>query len=83
VSEKIASPRIDRIIRWLEERTNATCPFCGQHDWTVDDELGCLPAVQAGAEPHVQIDRGYALVLVTCTGCGFSAPFADKAIPRE
>lgn len=83
MSEKIASRRIDRIIRWLEERTSATCPFCGRSEWTVDDELGCLPAVQTGTEPHVQMDRGYTLVLVTCAHCGFSAPFADKAIPRD
>jgi RNase P subunit RPR2 len=82
VSEKIASRRLDRIVRWLEERTNATCPFCGAREWTVDDELGCLPAVQS-AEPRVQTDRGHTLVLVTCTRCGFSAPFAEKAIPDE
>jgi predicted RNA-binding Zn-ribbon protein involved in translation (DUF1610 family) len=82
VSEKIAGGRLDRIIRWLEERTHATCPFCGQREWSVDDELGCLPAVQ-GAEPHVQIDRGHTLVLVTCANCGFSAPFAEKAIPND
>ena len=83
MSEKMASRRIDRIIRWLEERTSATCPFCGERDWNVDDELGCLPAIQVGAEPHVQTDRGYTLVLVTCGTCGFSAPFADKAIPQD
>jgi predicted nucleic-acid-binding Zn-ribbon protein len=77
MSERISNLQLDRITAWLQQKTSATCPFCGSRNWTVDDELGSMPAYQTG-DPHVQLDRGYTFVLVTCEGCGFTAPFAAK-----
>ncbi len=79
MSEKISSDRLERITDWLRERTRGECPFCGGRDWSIDDELGSLPAYQR-EEPNVQLDRGYTLVLVTCERCGFTAPFAAKKL---
>jgi predicted nucleic-acid-binding Zn-ribbon protein len=79
MSERITNRQLDRITTWIESKTNSTCPFCGNRNWTVDDELGSLPAYQSEA-PSVQLDRGYTFVLVTCEHCGFTAPFAAKKI---
>jgi hypothetical protein len=79
MSERISNHQLDRVGAWLETRTNATCPFCHGRVWTVDTEMVSLPAVQS-AEPKVQLDRGHALVLVTCEQCGFTAPFAAKKL---
>ncbi len=82
MSEKISNQQFDRITQWLEEKTRASCPFCGNRSWTVDDELGTLPAYQS-SDPQVQLNRGYTLVLVTCEHCGFTAPFAAKKIQMD
>lgn len=75
--DKISSQQLSRAIEWLEQRTDATCPFCGGRKWTVDDELSSLPVYQAG-DAAVQTHRGHTLILVTCEQCGFTAPFAAK-----
>lgn len=80
--EKIKDGRLGRVVDWLKQKTEGTCPFCGGHEWTVDDELGSLLAYQH-QEPHVQLNRGHTLVLVTCEGCGFTAPFAAKKLEVE
>lgn len=80
--EKITNRQFDRISAWLEEKTTGACPFCGSRSWTVDDELGSLPAYQS-SEPPVQLDRGYTFVLVTCEHCGFTAPFAAAKIGMD
>lgn len=77
MTQKITNEEMGAISSWLEQRTNATCPFCGAVDWTIDDELGTLPALQR-EEPFAQLDRGYAFVLVMCNGCGFTAHFAAE-----
>lgn len=82
MTERITNRQLDRISAWLEERTSGSCPFCGNRSWTVDDELGSVPAYQS-EDPQVQLDRGYTLVLVTCDHCGFTAPFAAKKIGME
>lgn len=82
MSEKITNRQFDRISAWMEERTRGECPFCGSRSWTVDNELGSLPAYQSG-DPPVQLDRGYTLVLVTCEQCGFTAPFAARKIGMD
>jgi hypothetical protein len=79
MTERITNQEMDRVGAWLEAKTNATCPFCAGRVWTVDDELGSLPALQR-TDPRVRLDRGYTFVLVTCEQCGFTAPFAAKKI---
>lgn len=75
--DKITRQQLARVIDWLEHKTEATCPFCGGRNWTVDDELSSLPAYHTG-DAAVQTHRGHTLVLVTCENCGFTAPFAAK-----
>jgi predicted nucleic-acid-binding Zn-ribbon protein len=82
MSEKITNRQLDHITSWIEEKTRGSCPFCGARSWSVDDELGSLPAYQT-ANPNVQLDRGYTLVLVTCERCGFTAPFAARKVGVE
>jgi predicted nucleic-acid-binding Zn-ribbon protein len=82
MGEKITNEGLTTIIQWLAQRTNATCPFCGGHEWTVDDELTALPTLQHDA-PHLQTERGHSLVLVTCDQCGFTASFAAKRLRVE
>lgn len=77
--DKISDQRLERVIDWLKERTEATCPFCGSQSWTVDDELSSMPTYQEG-DSEVQTARGHTLILVTCEACGFTAPFAAKKV---
>jgi predicted nucleic-acid-binding Zn-ribbon protein len=82
MSERITNQQLDRVTAWLQERTNATCPFCGERRWTIDDELTSVPTYQSGA-PHLQLDRGHTLLMVTCDQCGFTASFAAKKIVAQ
>ncbi len=79
MADKITDRQLARAIDWLEEKTEATCPFCRGRRWTVDDELSGFPSYQPG-EPELQLDRGHTLVLVTCEQCGFTAPFSSKKL---
>jgi Zn ribbon nucleic-acid-binding protein len=82
MSERITNQQLDQITTWLEQKTNATCPFCNERRWTIDDELTSVPTYQT-AEPQVQLYRGHTLLLVTCEQCGFTASFAAKKIISE
>lgn len=79
MSDKISENQLTRVIEWLKERTKATCPFCGSRTWTVDDELGTVPAYHEG-DSEMQTGRGHTLILVTCEECGFTAPFAARKV---
>lgn len=79
MSEKLSAERLAVVQRWLETRTSGTCPFCESRDWAIDDELSSFLTLQT-AEPCVQVERGYTMVLVTCEVCGFTASFAAKKL---
>lgn len=79
MSEKIGTGDLERVEGWIRERTRARCPFCGGRQWSIDDEIASFPALQTST-PRVQMDRGYPMVLITCEGCGFSAPFSAKKL---
>lgn len=79
MSEKISNRQVERAEEWMKERTRGRCPMCGGAEWAIDDELCSLPALQHD-EPAVQLDRGYAMILVTCEECGFTAPFSAKKL---
>jgi hypothetical protein len=79
---KMPERQLDNAIDWLRRKTDGACPFCGSHQWTVDDELASVPVYAAG-DDSVQVHRGHTLVLVTCEQCGFTAPFAARRIGVE
>lgn len=77
MGEKITDQQLSRVIDWLKQKTDATCPFCGSRRWTVDNELSSAPAYHSG-DAQVQLDRGHTMVLVTCDNCGYTAAFSSK-----
>ncbi|MCY3921187.1 MAG: hypothetical protein OXG27_02165 [Chloroflexi bacterium] len=55
------------MIRWLENKDAATCPFCDARGWWID------------MVPRIEIDHGTVRAL-TCKSCGFLAYFAPEAV---
>lgn len=82
MTERITNQQLDHVIDWLQQKTNATCPFCGERRWTVDDELTSVPVLQSTGH-RVELDRGHTLLMLTCDQCGYTASFAAKKLLRD
>jgi predicted nucleic-acid-binding Zn-ribbon protein len=82
MTERITNQQLDHVIDWLQQKTNATCPFCGERRWTIDDELTSVPVFQSTAH-RVELDRGHTLLMLTCDQCGYTASFAAKKLLRD
>jgi predicted RNA-binding Zn-ribbon protein involved in translation (DUF1610 family) len=58
---------VERVLKELN--ANFPCPFCGNDEWIVSDEMGLVPSLAEGNV--IQLGRGVPVIVVVCNNCGY------------
>lgn len=79
MTQKLEISAIERFNGWFQERVRHGCPFCGERDWTVHDELAATATVETRTHA-IDPTHGAPFVHLTCNHCAFTAAFSAVRI---